>query len=49
MSYYICLDIGGTSIKYGLADETGHFSKKGSGRPVCRKKAFPIFWHRSPT
>ncbi len=27
---YICIDIGGTAIKYGLADSTGTFSEKGS-------------------
>ena len=30
MSYYACLDIGGTFIKHGLADEKGHFARKGS-------------------
>lgn len=30
MSYYVCIDIGGTAIKYGLADEQGTFLDKGS-------------------
>lgn len=25
---YICIDIGGTAIKYGLADELGNFIEK---------------------
>ena len=28
MPYYVCMDIGGTAIKYGLADETGRFFRK---------------------
>ena len=28
--YYVCVDIGGTAIKYGLADENGVFADKGS-------------------
>lgn len=27
---YICIDIGGTAIKYGLADELGNFIEKSS-------------------
>lgn len=27
---YICIDIGGTAIKYGLADEQGNFIEKSS-------------------
>jgi predicted NBD/HSP70 family sugar kinase len=27
--YYVCIDIGGTSIKYGVADETGNFQDTG--------------------
>lgn len=30
MKKYICFDIGGTDIKYGLADEQGNFSAQGS-------------------
>lgn len=30
MSWYVCLDIGGTSIKHGVADETGKFSITGN-------------------
>ena len=41
MSYYICLDIGGTSIKYGLADETGHFFQKGVRATGLPKKGIP--------
>lgn len=26
--HYICIDIGGTAIKYGLADENGNFIEK---------------------
>ena len=28
--HYICIDIGGTAIKYGLADENGNFIEKNS-------------------
>ena len=24
MKHYLCIDVGGTSIKYGLLDEEGH-------------------------
>ena len=27
---YICIDIGGTAIEYGLADELGNFIEKSS-------------------
>lgn len=29
MEYYACLDIGGTTVKYGLADQNGRFLYKG--------------------
>ena len=30
MAYYVAIDIGGTAVKYGLADAQGHFYDKGS-------------------
>lgn len=41
MPYYVCLDIGGTSIKYGLADETGMFYHKGKRETGLPKKGIP--------
>lgn len=49
MRQYICIDIGGTSIKYGVIDETGRFLKTGEtateawqGGPAVLEKAVHI-------
>lgn len=28
MKYYLCLDVGGTEIKYNVLDESGKFQRK---------------------
>ena len=38
MKQYVCIDIGGTSIKYGLADEQGTFTVKSSMDTEAREK-----------
>lgn len=38
MNHYICIDIGGTAIKYGLADSQGNFLHKGSLPTEIREK-----------
>ena len=38
MKQYVCIDIGGTSIKYGLADEQGIFTAKSSMDTEAREK-----------
>lgn len=37
MKYYVTLDIGGTAIKYGLADAEGHFLEKRSRPTLARE------------
>ena len=44
--YYVCIDIGGTAIKYGLADENGVFADKGSVRRRRSNTADRALWKR---
>lgn len=37
MAYYVTVDIGGTAIKHGLADETGTFKTQGSRPTLARE------------
>ena len=40
---YLCLDIGGTSVKYGVADETGNLLLKGEAPNVIMQKGVKGF------
>ena len=40
---YLCLDIGGTSVKYGVADETGNLLLKGEASNVIMQKGVKGF------
>lgn len=41
MNRFICIDVGGTSIKYGLSNEIGEFIDKGSVDTEALEKGGP--------
>ena len=41
MKKFICIDVGGTSIKYGLSNEIGEFTHKGSMDTEALEKGGP--------
>lgn len=44
MKYYLCVDVGGTSIKYGLLDEEGHIIQTQSVKaPSSLKDMYEVF------
>ena len=38
MSFYVCIDIGGTAIKYGLAGENGVLVERGERPALARER-----------
>jgi len=45
MSRYVCIDIGGTAVKYGLADEQGKLLDKGSMETRAQEGPQPLLEH----